>query len=65
MGIYNLKEVLDGYKAGTLDKILEPFNQNDLAFIQHELEEYLKKHESSEEYKGLIDLLESRINSMD
>ena len=65
MGIYNLKEIIDGYKAGDLDSKLEHFNQNDLVFLIRELENYLKKNSLLEDNKALLGRLREVMNSLE
>jgi hypothetical protein len=64
MGIYNLQKVLDGHKAGKLAEALSGFDQNDLAYIVREMEQYLKKNEILEENQDLLQQLLKRIEEL-
>ena len=57
MGFFNLQEIVAAYKVGDLDKILKKYDPNDLALIVREMEQYLKKNESIEEHRLLLDAI--------
>lgn len=63
MGLYNIKDVIDGFKAGNLENVIDKYDQNDLAFILKELKGYLAKHDNPDELKELLDILQTKIDS--
>ena len=65
MGFFNLQPLIEGYKKGNLDQVIEEYDQNDLAIILKELKAYLEKNEAFEESEGLIQYIQSKIESMD
>ena len=64
MGIYNVKNVLDSFKAGELAKAIQKYDLNDMVFMRKEMEGYLKKHEILEENEELLRLLDDKIEEM-
>lgn len=60
MGVYNLQDLIEGYRIGKLEIAIEEYDLNDLVFLEKELKEFLIKHNITDCH-GLIKMLESKI----
>lgn len=58
MGFIDLKEVIDAFKGGALEKMLADYDLNGIALIRHELEGYADKHHTEEELQTLIQMID-------
>jgi len=54
MGFFNVDQIIDAFKNGSLDEALGAYDANDLAILHKELEGYAVKHNRQDDLKGLL-----------
>jgi hypothetical protein len=63
MGYFNLSEVIDGFRSGNLDNVINDFDENDLVILLKELKGFISKNDYADGNELILEI-EQRIEQL-